>query len=48
MGIRTRAFYGTEQCVWKILAISIFQNQLQDHFEILYIFSLRKWKKKLF
>ena len=44
-GIRTRDFYGTEQCVCKIWAISIFQNILQDHFEILYNFSLRKWKK---
>ena len=44
-GIPIRAFYGTEQCLCKMWVISIFQNILQDHFEILYIFSLKKWNK---
>ena len=36
------AFYGAEQCACNILVISIFQNISYDHFEILYIFSLKK------
>ena len=42
-----RAFYDTEECVCKIWVISIFQNIQQDHFEILHISSLKKWKKNV-